>query len=337
MRAFLVVLAFSAAYAATLFDALPLFERFQKEYGRVYATEADREYRFKIFAENLVRIEERNRMETNGAIHGVTRFADLTPEEFQSQFLKFIPALRDTLPTADPQPLAQSCPADQCDWHTYGATTAVKDQGSCGSCWAFSAAQAIETAAFFYNGTLPILAPQQIVDCDKKDGGCNGGDTPTAYQYVINAGGLELEQSYPYTARDGTCKFDAKKVAASISSYQWGITPCNSIQTISCNNQNETGLWNVVQNTGPQSICVNASPWQFYLKGIFDGTCAHGYLDLNHCVHLTGYGSENGNKYWLVKNSWGTGWGEKGFIRLAFGKNQCGVADEVTYAVGKKV
>jgi len=262
---------------------------------------------------------------------------DLTPEEFKA-VLGFRPKLVEQLPTAEPLTTsAVSCTSStDCNYATLGAVTPVKDQGQCGSCWAFSATEATETSEFMKHGILPVLGPQQIVDCDKTDAGCNGGDTPTAYEYLIKAGGQETEKNYPYTGKDGTCKFNSGLVNTTITGYTWGIPPCNTVATHACDSQDETGLWTVVQKTGPQSICVDAQPWQTYRSGIYDSTaCKHGYYDLDHCVHLTGYGVESGTKYWVVKNSWGASWGEKGYIRLVFGKNMCGVADEVTYATAK--
>jgi len=293
--------------------------------------------RFRIFTENLKLAKLRNELE-GSEVHGVTQFMDLTPQEFKQSYLGFIPKESSNVSMlgGEPSSTASYCGASatSCDYATLGLVTAVKDQGQCGSCWAFSATEATETAQFIAGKTLPVLGPQQIVDCDKTDGGCNGGDTPTAYEYLIKAGGQESEGSYPYTAKDGTCKFNASKVVATISSYKWAIPPCNTAQTRSCDNQDEAGLWNFVATKGPVSICVDAEPWQTYVGGIFTRTtCKHGYMDLDHCVHLTGFGQDGGQKDWLVKNSWGTSWGEKGYIKIAFGTNLCGVADECTIAV----
>jgi len=313
-----------------------LFEEFIQTYGKTYPNENTYWHRYQIFVENLKLADQRNQLE-GAPVHGVTKFMDLTPIEFK-KYLGFIPSeYMERASLAMPNSAATFCGANNatdCDYAKLGFVTAVKDQGQCGSCWAFSATEAVETATFLAGKTLPILSPQEIVDCDKTDGGCNGGDTPTAYEFVIKEGGLESEASYPYTAKDGTCKFDKTKVVATISSYKWAIQPCNTAATHNCDNQDEAGLWTFVQNSGPVSICVDAEPWQTYRSGIFSSaTCLHGYYDLDHCVHLTGYGQEAGKKYWLVKNSWGTNWGESGYIRVAYGSNLCGIADECTIAV----
>jgi len=304
-------------------------------YQKSYSSPQEYWHRYTIFVENLKLAAKRN--QAGNEVHGVTQFMDLTPIEFKKN-LGFVP--REHMGHTE---LAPSAPraasycgttnSTDCNYATLGAVTPVKDQGQCGSCWAFSATEAIESSWWFSGHPLPVLSPQEIVDCDKVDGGCNGGDTPTAYEFVQKEGGLESESDYPYTARDGSCKFDQSKVVAKITGYKWAIPACNTAATHTCDNQDEAGLWTFVQNSGPVSICVDAEPWQTYRSGIFSSsTCLHGYYDLDHCVHLTGFGVESGTKYWLVKNSWGVSWGEKGYIRLEYGKNICGVADECTIA-----
>jgi C1A family cysteine protease len=317
-------------------NAKTLWEQFKLDYNKQYANDADEAYRFTVFVENLILAEERNQW--GSETHGVTQFMDITPSEFRSQYLGFYPKHAETLghPQHLPGYARVNCVGQtQCNYANLGAVTPVKNQGQCGSCWAFSTTEAVETAWFMANHTLDQLSPQQIVSCDKQDAGCNGGDTPTAYAYVISAGGLETSAEYPYTATDGVCKFNAADIDASIYNWTWGITPCNTPATYDCNNQNETGMMTVVQQLGPQSICVDAQPWQTYKSGVFNSPlCKHGYYDLDHCVQVTGYGTESGQEYWLVKNSWGVTWGEQGYIKLIYGVNMCGVADEVTYAFG---
>jgi C1A family cysteine protease len=323
----------TADKAASTLKNLPLFEDFVQTYGKFYSSEAEYWRRYEIFAENLKLAALRNA--EGGAVHGVTKFMDLTPSEFKKQMLGFVPMSNvRSVSLADPSAPAAftSCSnATSCDYIPLGAVTPVKDQGQCGSCWAFSATEAIETAWFVAGKTLPVLSPQEIVDCDSTDGGCNGGDTPTAYEFVIKEGGLESEASYPYTAKNGKCAFNSSKVVATISSYKYAIPPCYS----SCNTQDEAGLWTFVQQKGPVSICVDAEPWQTYQSGIFNSsTCLHAYNDLDHCVQITGFGTDStGKRFWSVKNSWGTGWGEKGYIRIQYGSNICGIADEATIAV----
>jgi len=220
------------------------------------------------------------------------------------------------------------------DWRTKGAITPVKDQGQCGSCWAFSATEQIESNWFLAKGSLPVLSPQQITSCDKTDLGCNGGDTPTAYAYVQKAGGIETEKAYPYTSgtsgATGTCKFAAGSVAATISGFTYAVNPCSD----SCTKQDETTFAANVEAKGPASICVNAEAWQLYDSGIISASACGGkaYTDLDHCVQLVGLNLQNTNSpYWIVRNSWGTSWGEQGYIYVAKGQNACGVADEATF------
>merc|ERR1711916_379375 len=182
------------------------------------------------------------------------------------------------------------------------------------------------------NGTVGLqkLSVQQVVSCDNVDGGCNGGDTITAYKYIMQAGGLTSERKYPYTSGDGNtgfCQWSGGDIVAGISSYSFATPGCQS----SCDNQDEDTLRNNLAATGPVSICVNAEPWQDYMGGVMKGGCSHGYYDLDHCVQLVGYNAQEGNGYWIVRNSWNTNWGEQGYIYLEMGKNLCGVADEATF------
>jgi len=267
-------------------------------------------------------VEQMNEREGN-KIYGITKFMDLTPEEFSEKYL--IP--KGKIQQQDKEmiqlPLSDDIPV-RFDWNDKKAVTPVYDQGQCGSCWAFSATEAIESQWFLAGHSLVSLSPQQIVDCDqgRGDEGCNGGDTPTAYAYVIAAGGMDTMQDYPYTAEDDTCAFKSNEVAASIKDWTY-ITKT----------KNETEMQQKLLTSGPLSICVDAQVWQFYVGGVITEFCG---TDLDHCVLITGYDDAYVDwigetvQIWKIRNSWGSDWGEEGYVYVERGYDLCGVADEVT-------
>jgi C1A family cysteine protease len=221
------------------------------------------------------------------------------------------------------------------DWtETAGSVSAVKDQAQCGSCWAFSATEGIESGVFHTTGqTSPELSPQQIVSCDKTDGGCNGGDLPTAFDYVESANGLSTEDEYPYSAAtkigvSGKCKTDKIQPAVTVTGYKYAVPAC---QGGACSNQDEDGLKAALNKHGPLSVCINAETWNNYNSGVYTARCSGAYNKLDHCVQLVGYDTTASTPFWKVRNSWGSSWGEDGFIRLPMGKNACGIADEAMY------
>jgi C1A family cysteine protease len=275
-----------------------------------------------IFARNLEIANERNKeniLAGGESVHGITMFMDLTPEEFKATYL---------MPNYKPMDIERGAPepvkelAGSKDWRTAKAVTAVKDQGRCGSCWAFSATEAIESYYMLKGnngnstGTLMNLSAQQITSCDKNDGGCNGGFTETAYEYVHKAGGIETEANYPYTSttgKTGTCKFDSSKVAVKVAGYK-GVSAGES--------NLKTAL-----NSGPASICLAADAFQTYTGGILK-KCT---TQVDHCVQAVGYDDTSSPPYWIVRNSWSTGWGEKGYIRIAQGSDLCKISSDITY------
>lgn len=202
---------------------------------------------------------------------------------------------------------------DSVDWRDQGAITPVKNQGSCGSCWAFASTETLESHHFLKNGDLPILAPQQLVDCTPNPdhcggtGGCEGATAELAYTYLANIsanGGQTTESQYPYTARDGQCKDASTTAAAKITGFQKLIE--NSYDDVIT----------TLANVGPIAVAVDASRWSFYGGGIFNSCNNNVNIDIDHLVQLVGYGVDGSTPYWLVRNSWGEGWGEKGYIRL---------------------
>jgi len=306
----------AAVSAATISgDVMSAFLDFQKTYDKSYS-DVEFSKRLAIFSDNLERVNKLNAdhiLIGGEAVHGVTKFSDLTPEEFKAMYLTYVPR-NETVQR--PRLELDGSLGSVVDWRAKGAVTAVKDQGQCGSCWAFSATEAIESYFFLKTGQLVELSPQQITSCDKVDGGCNGGWPYRAYQYVKTAGGMERASDYPYTSgtgNTGVCKFDSSKVVSGsrLNSY-------TSIQ------QSESQL-QVALNNGPASVCVAADAFQSYRGGILR-SCP-GSID--HCVQAVGYDSDN--QYWIVRNSWNTNWGEDGYIRIAMGQNLCQISEDATF------
>jgi len=320
-----------------------LWTRFKQLYPKQYSNEPSR---FRAFEHNVLRAHADNLeqgvhctdlFDDENCVFGITKFSDLFADEFAATRLGYkrnaTPATAHVLPV-DGLPAAP----DAKDWRKAGAVTKVKDQGQCGSCWAFSTTEEIESAVFMATGTLETLSTQQIISCDKKDLGCNGGDTVTAYAYVEKAGGLDVASDYPdrshVSGRTGKCTWDKKK-AAKVTGFTYATKPCNRG---ACKNQDEDALATALAAKGPVSICVNAgdSGWQNYKRGVYSKRCSGASDDLDHCVQLVGYDKSGSTPYWIVRNSWNTDWGIDGYMHLAMGRNLCGVADEATIAQATK-
>jgi cathepsin L len=307
------------------------FKAFQAKYQKSYETE-EASRRYDIFKENLKIIEAHNAKNLSWTM-GVTQFADMTPFEFTA-FVKrgngggFVPKLGEQRNVANLGPAT----CTEVDWVSKGAVTPVKNQGQCGSCWSFSTTGAVEGRSVISNGQVtgtPVpLSEQNLVDCDHTDSGCDGGLMDYAFEFVKTNGGLCSETDYPYTATDGnSCKTSCHKYDA-ISGYQ-------DVK------QKSTSDMEAAICEGPVSIAIEAdqSSFQLYNGGVLTSRCG---TNLDHGVLLVGMGTDGSNKYWKVKNSWGSSWGEQGYIRLCrdcdancgfFGRcsGQCGLLESASF------
>ena len=304
-----------------------VFEDWKVNNSKNYESDVEHMYRFSVFSENYNHIQFKNSLKRNLTL-GLNKFADLTNEEFKAVHLNgYSPKSRTKLLTHSPkeEDLTAGLPTEV-DWVAKGAVTPVKNQGQCGSCWAFSTTGSVEGAWFIKTGKLVSLSEQQLVDCSAAEGnqGCNGGIMDNAFQYIIKNGGLCTEASYVYNGvTDNSCSKCTE--AAKISSFV-DVTP-KSTQAL---------MAAVAQQ--PVSVAVEAdgSDWQFYTSGVLTDACG---VNLDHGVLVVGYGTDSSQgDYWKVKNSWGPDWGDAGFIRIGRGSKfdangECGILMDPSYPV----
>ena len=316
------------------------FSLFESKFAKAYATREERESRFVTFVENLEQVISKNAaLREAGAdeVHGVTQFSDWSKDEFETRMLN--PMIGQEkwpkdMPVAVPKNITVP---NSLDWRDSGAVTPVKNQQMCGSCWAHSAVESVESQYAIKGGELTALSVQQVVSCDADNGdmGCEGGWYYTAWMdYMNKSGGVTTEAKYPYdtaTAAGEATACDAALAADVVpgtapSAYSWATAQCDSIF---CNNQDEDMLKANLASYGPISIACDASEWSSYAGGVFtSASCKSSSLRLDHAIQLIGYNEDGDTPYWIVRNSWDTTWGEEGMIYLKMGENTCGVADK---------
>ena len=325
------------------------FEQFVQDFDRTYENPVEYAVRKQIFNENLRTIVEHNRVQQqHGYWMGINPWADRRADELWMGYDKYQSSNRVVKSSARQQrrglrelPITMEPVEDlpkSVDWRLKGVTTPIKNQGMCGSCWAFASTAVLESHVAIQTGTLFELSPQELVSCAPNAqrcggaGGCSGATAEIAFD-LVKSSGMVQEWSFGYQDGNGglvNCTLaehtmhrgdDPKEyfrgTVASIADY--AVLPSN----------NYTALMNVVAKLGPVTVSVACSPWHLYQSGVFYAPLTPGKAtDLNHLVVLEGYGTdqETGEDYWLVRNSWGPLWGEKGYIRLKrVGEQECGM------------
>ncbi|XP_018415414.1 PREDICTED: cathepsin K-like [Nanorana parkeri] len=327
MRLYLLLLTIPLLEATPLWDDTlnSEWEQWKIAYQKQYNGLFDELMRRQIWEKNYKLIAVHNEEYLQG-MHtyemAMNRLGDMTSEEVVKTMtgLKVPPKDRVRNITADDNDEPLNLP-DSIDYRKKGYVTPVRNQGSCGSCWAFSSVGALEGQLKKKTKKLLVLSPQNLVDCVKKNDGCGGGYMTNAFEYVRDNKGIDLEKAYPYVGEDQTCNYTTAGRGAKCKAYK-------EVQVGS-----EKALMKAVGVVGPISVGIDAglSSFQFYSKGVYyDPQCSP--EDINHAVLAVGYGVQKKSKYWLIKNSWGLEWGDKGYILMAKDKqNACGIANLASY------
>jgi C1A family cysteine protease len=314
-------LLFAAIYLCSAHEFVPTskaldlstFEEYTTFWNKTFSTDAEKMVRYQNFLASATRIAELSAVSPK-ARFGFTKFADMTQQEFKQKMTGFVAKEPLNINTEKREAL-EVHQMSAINWVAAGKTTPVKNQEQCGSCWAFSATETVESANLIAGRSVPALGPQEIVDCDRNDDGCNGGDPREALDWVKSQGGQDTEACYPYTAQNGACQSSRCSPALNV----------NNVYAVA---GSEPSIYSALRSA-PLSICCDAEPWQYYTGGIL--TAAQCGLSIDHAIQLVGY-SPNSGGYWIVRNSWGADWGENGYIYLQYGQNTCGITSRVTGA-----
>ncbi|XP_054166568.1 procathepsin L-like [Oppia nitens] len=300
-----------------------LFKQQFRSGSDLYTTEEDEAYRRTIFEDTYRQIVRHNN-EADQGLHtywmGINQFSDLTTKEWERQWLSSIITSNVSSESIE---FNGDLPSSV-DWRNKGLVAPIKNQGQCGSCWAFAAVAAVEGQYAKKHGHIQTLSEQNIVDCNHQTDCQRGGNSEMAYNTITREGGIESEQDYPYTSgrtqRVGTCRFQRALSKANIQRFS--------------STSGETGIQQAVANVGPITVYIDASGNGFrnYRSGVYSGPCSS--TQLNHAVTAIGYGTEGSQPYYIIRNSWDTTWGDRGYVKIYRGRNTCGVATEGTWPLG---
>nr|CAH7715326.1 unnamed protein product [Callosobruchus chinensis] len=320
-------------------QAVSFFELVQEQWGsfkvthkKKYGSELEERFRMKIFMENAHKVAKHNKLYALGLVSyklDVNKYADMLSHEIMQTLNGYNKTKQNGLLRGTQEydgfsfiPPANVKLPEEVDWREHGAVTPVKDQGHCGSCWSFSATGALEGQHYRKSGKLVSLSEQNLVDCSTKFGnnGCNGGLMDNAFRYIKANGGIDTEQSYPYDGKDEKCHYDPSEKGATVK---------NTVNVTKSSAQEKRNFALTRIETFQSSIIQGVK--DFFLGVYSDPECSS--TELDHGVLAVGYGTdENGQDYWLIKNSWGPSWGDEGYIKIARNKdNMCGVATQASY------
>ncbi|KAK7604872.1 hypothetical protein V9T40_006058 [Parthenolecanium corni] len=310
------------------------FPEVEERYSKTYENENEENFRMQVYINNSIYINEHNERYAKGQVSfelGMNHFGDLLPHEFKQRMLINFKSKGSISGKPVCASIILNSTTDlskEWDWRDTKVVSPVKNQKGCQSCWAFAAVAALESHHYMKTKERVFLSEQNLVDCDNKSDGCKGGWADEAFRYVINNGGIATENNYPFEETDGLCRYKSE-LSSSVK-----VSDCRNLQP-----KDEQQLKIAIETVGPVTVAMYAtnSFFRFYKSGVYyNKNCDRRPKGLlNHEALAVGFGtSDKGEDYWLVKNSWGYYWGDKGYFKIARNrKSHCGIADDSNYPI----